>query len=62
MTITMRDLKLGQYFKRTPDAKAVYVRGDYDRSTKKFSATDFHDCCREIFIRGDKQVFIDFEF
>ena len=62
MTITMRDLKPGEYFKRTPDAKKVYIRGDYDRATKKFSATDFDDCCHEIFIRADKPVFVDFEF
>ena len=62
MATTMRDLKPGEYFKRAPDARTVYVRGDYDRATKKFSATDFNDHCREIFIRADKPVFVDFEF
>jgi len=60
--IKIKDLKAGEFFKRKPDAKGVFVRGDYDRSSKSFSAHDFDDICREIFIKADKTVFVGFTF
>ena len=60
--IQMRDVKPGEYFKRKPDAKAVYVRGHYDKSSRSFSATDFDDICREIFIKASKPVYVGFDF
>ena len=61
-SVAIRDIKPGEYFKRKPDAKTVYVRGHYDPATKAFSATDFNDVCREIFIKASKPVFINFDF
>ena len=61
-TKALRDVKPGEYFKRKPDARAVFVRGAYDRSLKRISATDFDDFCRELFIKPDAIVFVGFTF
>ena len=58
----LRDVKPGEYFKRKPDARAVFVRGAYDRSSKRISATDFDDINRELFIKPDAIVFVGFTF
>lgn len=58
----LRDVKPGEYFKRKPDARAVFVRGAYDRGVKRISATDFDDISREIHLRPSTLVFIGFTF
>jgi len=61
-TKSLRDVKPGEYFKRKPDARAVFVRGAYDRSSKRIGATDFDDINRELFIKPDAIVFVGFTF
>ncbi len=61
-TKALRDVKPGEYFKRKPDARAVFVRGAYDRATKRISATDFDDINRELFIKPDALVVVGFTF
>lgn len=61
-TKALRDVKPGEYFKRKPDARAVFVRGAYDRSSKRISATDFDDINRELFIKPAAVVFVGFTF
>ena len=58
----LRLVKRGEYFKRKPDARSVYRRGEYDRSTKRISATDFEDMNREVFLNPDTLVHVDFTF
>ena len=58
----LKELKKGDFFKRTATAKAVYIRGEYDRSLKKFECTDTEDINRFIFISGEKEVFTEFEY
>lgn len=58
----IRDIKTGEYFKRKADAKTVYVKGQYDRETKSFSAIDTEDISREIFIKASKPVFVGFDY
>ena len=60
--VTIKEVKKGEFFKRKEDAKTVYVRGNYDVSTKAFSAYKFDDINSEIFIKSSKSVFIDFDF
>jgi len=62
MQTAIRNIKTGEYFKRQPDAKAVYVKGHYDRETKSFSAIDAEDTSREIFIKATKPVFVGFDY
>lgn len=57
----IRDLKEGDYFRLRVDGK-VYVRGEYDRSTKRYSYYDFDDMCNEHFAKATRKVITDFEF
>ena len=61
-TKPLRDVKPGEYFKRKPDARAVLVRGAYDRASKRISASDFDDISRELFLRPDTPVVVGFTF
>lgn len=62
----IRELKQGDYFTLKqidePKESQVWVRGEYDRSTKKYSAINFSDMNRERLFKGDKEVFVDFIF
>jgi len=60
--IKMKHVKKGEYFKRTETASVVYVRGDYAREEKKFESSDFNDVNKFIYIKGDKEVFVGFDF
>lgn len=64
----IKELKRGDFFtlkdygeETTPSAR-VYVRGDYDRSERKFEIYKFDDVNAARFIRGDKPVFVGFTF
>lgn len=64
--MTVKQLKKGDFFTRkpieAPTEKQVYIRGDYDRETKKYSCIRFDDCNKEIMVKGDTEIFIDFVF
>lgn len=64
-TTQIKNLKKGEFFKRIikgQPTERVYIRGDYDRATKTYSAIAYDDINQEIFIKADKLVFIDFTF
>ena len=64
----VKDLKKGEYFTRKSlgeqEAKPsqVYIRGEYDRSTKKYWCQKWNDICKEISLKGDTEVYQDFIF
>ena len=58
---TIKQLKVVDFFKLHPNVK-VYVRGEYERSLKRYSYYDFNDVNNEHFCRGDKSVITEFEF
>ena len=62
----IKDLKKGEYFTlkpiEYPKESIVWIRGDYERSEKKYSCSKFSDICHENFMKGDKLVYVDFEF
>lgn len=62
----IRDLKQGDYFTLKqigePKESQVWIRGEYDRSTRTYSATNFSDMNRERYFKGDKEVFTEFIF
>lgn len=64
--MTVKELKKGDYFTlkpiEEPKESQVYVRGEYDRSEKKYSCYKFSDVNAERFYKGDKEVFVDFIF
>lgn len=64
--IQLKALKKGDFFTKKPipypTEKQVFIRGDYDRETKKYSCTKFSDFCAEQFLKGDTIVYTDFIF
>lgn len=58
----IKNVKQGEFLVRKPDAKTVYVRGHYDRSSKSYSCHAFDDINKEIFIKASKTVFVGFTF
>lgn len=58
----VRDLPRGEYVKRKQGAKKVYIRGDYDSGSKRYSLLDVEDIGREIWVRGDTHVWAGFTY
>ena len=58
----LKDLPAGEFFKRKPDARAVYRRGEYCRSRRKYQADDCADICRELLLKGNTIVYIGFDY
>ena len=62
----LKDLKQGEYFilKDIPEPKEsqVYIRGEYDRSTKKYLCGKFVDISYSRLLNGDTEVYTDFTF
>lgn len=64
--MTIKELKKGEYFTikqiDEPKESQVYVRGEYDRSEKKYCCYKFSDISAERLFKGDKEIFVDFTF
>jgi small nuclear ribonucleoprotein (snRNP)-like protein len=66
--VRMRDVKKGDYLKRSPHTNVVYVRGEFVRDggwydgKGRYSCQDFDDWNKEVFINGNKIVYIGFTF
>ena len=62
----IKELKKGDYFTlrsiENPKESQVYVRGDYDRSSRKYECSRFDDFCSFRLFSGSKEVFVDFVF
>lgn len=66
MVTQLKALKKGDYFTKKdipePPEKQVWVRGDYDHSSRKYECSNFEDVNKTCFIKGDREVYIDFTF
>jgi hypothetical protein len=64
--MTIKDLKKGDWFTLKPIAnpteRQVYIRGDYDRESKKYSVAHWDDVNDERMLKGSTEVFTDFTF
>lgn len=64
--MTLKDLKRGEYFTRkpieNPTEKQVFVRGDYDRTEKRYECHRWDDVNKTVYIKGDKEIYVDFVF
>lgn len=64
--MTIRELKKGDYFTKKaieyPTERQVWIRGDYDRSTKKYECYRFDDINTFTYVSGTKEVYTDFIF
>lgn len=64
--MTVKELKRGQYFTKKPleypADNQVWIRGEYDRTSKRYECIRFSDCNDFQYMKADKQVFTDFTF
>lgn len=62
----IKELQKGEYFTKkpigNPKESQVWIRGEYDRSQKKYECTRFDDACSFCYLPGSKDVFVDFVF
>lgn len=62
----IKELKKGDFFVlkdiEFPKDNQVWIRGEYDRSTKTYSAINYTDMNRERFFKGDKIIFNNITF
>ena len=64
--MTVKELKKGDFFTKkpieTPKDRQVFIRGNYDRTQKKYECVRFDDinvCC---YLKGGTEVYTDFTF
>lgn len=60
--LPIANIPKGEYFKRQDSTKVVYVRGEYDRSTKRVSAHKADDINCEVFFKPTCPVFVGFTY
>ena len=67
--VPLREVGLNDYFMLSDpnhaeqvDERKVYVRGEYDRASKRFSVYKYADVNDERFMRGDRLVWVGFCF
>ena len=62
----LKDLKKGEYFTLKPydepKESQVYVRGDYDRSMRRYEVISFCDINSFRYLSGLKTVYVGFTF
>ena len=62
----LKDLKIGEYFTLKPipepTEKQVYIRGEYDRTERRYVCGKFCDISYSRALKGDTEVFTDFTF
>lgn len=59
---TIKQVKKGDFFKKTECSKRVFVRGDYVRSEKAFECYDAEDINSFIYLKSNKVVFVGFTY
>lgn len=66
MIMKIKDLKKGDFFTlkplEYPNENQVYIRGEYDRASKKYDCGKFSDISYSMLFKGDKKVYTDFIF
>jgi len=63
MTVELKTLKKGEFFKRKADAKTVFIKGDAGTMSPFFVTCRVSDnIMRFIYLKGSTPVFTDFEF
>ena len=62
----LKDLKKGDWFTlkpiEYPKESQVYIKGDYDRTDKKYECSKFSDVCYSRMLKGTTTVYTDFIF
>lgn len=55
-------IKQGEYVKRKPDARAVYTRGAYDHSERKYELHDTEDMNRSVWVKRGVKLVVGFTY
>ena len=62
----IKELKKGDFFTKkeldAPKDSQVWIRGDYDRSSKRYECQRFDDVSSFCYLPGTKEVFTGFVF
>ena len=62
----LRDLRKGEFFTlkeiENPKESQVFIKGDYDRFSKKYDCGKFSDISAFRSLKGDTEVYTDFIF
>ena len=62
----LKDLKKGELFTKkpieNPKESHVFIRGDYDKSEKKYEISRFSDFCNTTYLKGTAKVYTEFTF
>ena len=58
----LKSLKKGEFFKKSPTSRDVYVRGHYEPSDKRYYFYDAQDVNREGSAKGSTRVFTGFTY
>lgn len=62
----LKDLKIGEYFTlkpiEEPTESQVYIRGEYDRTERKYDCGKFSDISFSRLLKGDREVYTEFTF
>ena len=60
--VSIKSLKKGEFFKRKPDSKKVYVKGDWNPAANKYNCSLVDDMNQEFNVKKDSLVFTEFEY
>lgn len=67
--VPLREVGLNDFFMLSnpnnceqADERKVYIRGEYDRASKRYSVTKYTDSNDERFMRGNRLVWVGFCF
>ncbi len=61
MTVTVENIKIGELVKRTPTSRKTYLRGEYNRFSKRYSLTDYNDISAEFQVKKGTLLFTDWD-
>jgi len=56
------DVKVDDFIIRKPNSHKVFIKGSYDRSTKKFCISDTLNINRSLYLKGSTIVYIGFTY
>ena len=61
-SVLLKNVKRGEFIRRKVNSKTTYIRGEYVRDDGRYSLINFDDINKEVFLKGDTKVFINFTF
>ena len=63
---TLKELKKGDFFTlkpiENPTERQVLIKGEYDRTSKRYICYRFHDISESVLRDGNRTVYTDFTF